>query len=62
MGKIVNIDQEACNGCGACVTLCPQRILYIDPNTNTCRVTDESLCDKLKGCERACPTGAIEIR
>lgn len=59
---IVMIDEEACSGCGACVELCPKKILYLDPDTGKCRVTDPTLCDRLGGCERVCPTQAIRIR
>jgi NAD-dependent dihydropyrimidine dehydrogenase PreA subunit len=61
MNKIVMIDESLCTGCGSCVDLCPRRILYIDAATNTCKVTDEKRCDRLRGCERVCPTGAIKI-
>lgn len=61
MNKTVIIEEEACTGCKACVELCPQKILYIDEETETCSVTDETKCDKLRGCERVCPAGAIRI-
>ena len=59
--KIVNIDQEACTGCGACVSMCPKEILYINEKTQKCAVTDETKCDRLAGCERVCPADAIKI-
>jgi NAD-dependent dihydropyrimidine dehydrogenase PreA subunit len=61
MNKIVVIDETLCIGCGDCVELCPKKILFIDETDNVCRVTDETQCDKLKGCERVCKTGAIKI-
>ena len=61
MSDTVNIDDELCAGCGACVDICPQHILYLDGEKNTARVTDGRLCDRLKGCEKACPAGAIRI-
>ncbi len=61
MKETVSINKELCTGCGVCIKLCPQQILYLDKNTNTCAVSDQSRCDKLRGCERRCPTGAIKI-
>jgi len=57
---IVKIDEQLCIGCGDCVNLCPQKILYIDGN-DICRVTDHNKCDRRRGCERVCPTEAIKI-
>ena len=61
MNKIVLIDEENCIGCGVCVDMCPLSILYLDSQTNKCKVTDETKCDKLAGCQRMCPTNAIKI-
>jgi len=61
MNKIVIIDEQACIGCGACVEMCPQGILYVDESEGVCKVTDESKCDKYAGCENVCPTEAIKI-
>ncbi|MCK9526956.1 MAG: 4Fe-4S binding protein [Dehalococcoidales bacterium] len=60
MNHIVNINSDLCTGCGACVSMCPAKILFIDAS-DICRVTDENKCDRLGGCERTCPTGAISI-
>lgn len=59
--KVVVIDEQLCIGCGDCVELCPQKILYIDEEDGICRVTDHNKCDRLRGCERICPTEAIKI-
>lgn len=61
MEKYVEIDQELCTGCGACVKMCPARILYIDKKTMTAKVTDDKACDRLAGCMRVCKVGAIKV-
>jgi NAD-dependent dihydropyrimidine dehydrogenase PreA subunit len=57
---VVTIDENLCIGCGDCVNLCPQQILYIGED-DVCHVTDSRRCDRLRGCERACPTEAIQV-
>jgi NAD-dependent dihydropyrimidine dehydrogenase PreA subunit len=59
MNKIVIIDSDKCIGCGVCVEICPNKILYIQDNI--CKVIDEKKCDRSKGCENVCPTAAIKI-
>ena len=61
MNKIVIIDEGLCIGCGKCVELCPKKILYIDEKGGQCKVADESKCDRLRGCVKICPVGAIKI-
>jgi len=41
MNKIVVIDEDLCTGCGACVKLCPKKILFLDKTNNVCKVTDK---------------------
>ena len=61
MNKIVIIDESLCIGCGACVELCPKKILYIDKNSGKCKINDETKCDRLRGCVKICPVEAIKI-
>ncbi len=61
MNKIVIINEELCTGCGACVSLCPKKILYIGEMSGKCKVIDESKCDRLRGCVKICPVSAIKI-
>ncbi len=57
--QIVHIDEELCNGCGACVTPCAEgAIVLVDGKA---RVVDESLCDGAGFCLPVCPTGALTI-
>jgi len=57
--KIVKIDEEKCNGCGACVTPCAEGALQIV--NGKARVVREELCDGAGFCLGICPTGALHI-
>jgi NAD-dependent dihydropyrimidine dehydrogenase PreA subunit len=61
MNRIVVIDEKLCTGCGACAKMCPKKILFVDEIDKVCRVTDETQCDRRRGCERVRPTQAIKI-
>ena len=55
--KIIKIDEDKCNGCGACAAACHEgAIEMIDGKA---RLTREDYCDGLGDCLPACPTGAI---
>ncbi len=57
--KIVNINEEKCNGCGACATACHEgAIVMIDGKA---RLIKEDYCDGLGDCLPACPADAITI-
>lgn len=55
--RIIRIDEEKCNGCGACASACHEgAIEMID---GVAKLTREDYCDGLGDCLPACPTGAI---
>ncbi|WP_418539988.1 ATP-binding protein [Massilistercora timonensis] len=55
--KIIHIDQEKCNGCGACANACHEgAIQMVDGKAALIR---DDYCDGLGDCLPACPTGAI---
>ena len=57
--KIIKIDEEKCNGCGACATACHEgAIEMIDGKA---KLTRENYCDGLGDCLPACPTDAISF-
>lgn len=57
--KIVNIDEDKCNGCGLCVPNCAEgAIKIIDGKA---KLLAENLCDGLGACLGECPKGAITI-
>ncbi len=55
--KIIKIDEEKCNGCGACASACHEGAIgMIDGKA---RLLREDYCDGLGDCLPSCPTGAI---
>ena len=57
--KIIEIDEELCDGCGNCVTGCAEGALQIIEGK--ARVVSETYCDGLGACIGECPTGALRI-
>ena len=55
--KIIKIDEEKCNGCGACAAACHEGA--IEMVGGKAKLTRENYCDGLGDCLPACPTGAI---
>lgn len=55
--KIIRIDEEKCNGCGACASACHEGA--IEMVDGKAKLTREDYCDGLGDCLPACPTGAI---
>ena len=55
--RIIEIDQDKCNGCGACAAACHEgAIAMVDGKAKLMR---DDYCDGLGDCLPACPTGAI---
>lgn len=57
--KIIQIDEELCNGCGQCVPDCAEGSLQIIDGK--ARLVADKLCDGLGACLGSCPTGALKI-
>ncbi len=57
--KIIQIDQEKCNGCGLCVQACHERAIEIFEHK--ARLIKEEYCDGLGDCLPHCPMDAIRI-
>ena len=57
--KIIKIDEEKCNGCGACAAACHEGAIEM-VNGKAC-LTREDYCDGLGDCLPACPTNAISF-
>ncbi len=57
--EIIKIDEEKCDGCGACVPSCAEGALQIVDGK--ARLVSEVYCDGLGACLGHCPRGAISI-
>jgi NAD-dependent dihydropyrimidine dehydrogenase PreA subunit len=55
---LIHIKLERCNGCGACVEVCPEGALYL---VDSKAMVDTSLCRECESCVAACPLEAIAI-
>ena len=57
--RIIAIDSEQCNGCGACAAACHEgAIAMVDGKAKLMR---DDYCDGMGDCLPACPTGAIRF-
>ncbi len=57
--KIIQIDEELCDGCGKCVPACEEGAIEIIDGK--ARLVAEKYCDGLGACLGHCPTGALKI-
>ncbi|MDY6790746.1 MAG: 4Fe-4S ferredoxin [Thermodesulfobacteriota bacterium] len=57
--KIIEIDEELCDGCGQCVPSCAEGSLQVVDGK--ARMVADNLCDGLGACIGECPTGALKI-
>lgn len=55
--KMIQIEQEKCNGCGACAAACHEGA--IDMVNGKAQLLRDDYCDGLGDCLPVCPTGAI---
>lgn len=57
--KIIKIDENRCNGCGACAVACHEGAIEIIDGKAV--LTREDYCDGLGDCLPECPAGAISF-
>lgn len=55
--KIIEIDEEKCNGCGICVAACHEGAIGMV--NGKAKLLRDDYCDGLGDCLPTCPTGAI---
>ena len=59
MRKIIEIDEELCDGCGECVPSCAEGAIEVVDGK--ARIVAEKYCDGLGACLGDCPNGALRI-
>jgi len=52
-----SISAKLCNGCGACVDVCPTAVLAM--KSKKVAVANADACIECRACGASCPTGAI---
>ena len=57
--KIIEIDEEKCNGCGACASACAEGAIGMV--NGKAKLLRDDYCDGLGNCLPVCPTGAISF-
>ncbi len=57
--KIIQIDEEKCNGCGNCILNCAEGALALVDGK--AKVIGDNLCDGLGACIGECPQDALRI-
>ena len=55
--KVINIDENKCNGCGACANACHEGA--IEMINGKAKLMRDDYCDGMGDCLPECPTGAI---
>lgn len=57
--RIIKIEEEKCNGCGACIPDCPEGALQVIDGK--ARLISDLFCDGLGACIKACPQDAMHV-
>jgi ferredoxin len=58
--KLIEIDNEECVNCGACITLCPVEAITLDEDATVIFNQEKCLGSTCSACVDACPSRAIK--
>lgn len=56
----LNYNSEKCNGCGACLSVCPRQVLQ--RSNGKVLIGQRDACIECGACQRNCPQGAVTVR
>jgi ferredoxin len=56
----LQLDAGLCTGCGLCLAVCPQEVLFRE--NGRVRVLDRDRCMECGACARNCPSGAVTVQ
>ncbi len=59
MRRIIQINEEKCNGCGACIDSCAEGALALV--NGKAKLVKDQYCDGLAACLKKCPQDALHI-
>ncbi len=55
----LELDREACSGCGLCAEVCPHQVFSLRDDRAT--IVDRDRCMECGACRTNCPTGAVRV-
>lgn len=56
----LQLEQEACLGCGMCLTVCPREVFVME--RGKARISEQDACMECGACMRNCPAGAVRVQ
>ncbi|NQT83819.1 CoB--CoM heterodisulfide reductase iron-sulfur subunit A family protein, partial [bacterium] len=60
-GKVSQVLEERCRGCGVCVEVCAYQAIELDPEKEVA-VVNEALCKGCGACAASCRSNAIDLK
>jgi MinD superfamily P-loop ATPase len=55
----LELNQEACTGCGTCLTVCPHNVFVVEGKKAW--IKDRDACMECGACSTNCPDGALAV-
>jgi NAD-dependent dihydropyrimidine dehydrogenase PreA subunit len=55
----LTLNEETCNGCGMCVSVCPNGVFRVE--NRKAKLVDRDACMECGACARNCPKDALTV-